>query len=145
MFIIPYLVLAAVALLFSFICYMMFFGVPGRKKTADHREIEKKASEVPSREDIVNKVPLPKSEPHKEKKLYTDEKTQILPPRLGKTKKAEADEEKTKIFSKEELEKRQKGILCRMPRDRSRQNPILSSSMRNRMWISLKNTLSNIS
>ena len=39
MFIIPYLVLAAVALLFSFICYMMFFGVPGRKKTADHREI----------------------------------------------------------------------------------------------------------
>lgn len=105
MFIIPYLVLAAVALLFSFICYMMFFGVPGRKKTADHREIEKKASEVPSREDIVKKVPLPKSEPHKEKKLYTDEKTQILPPRLGKTKKAEADEEKTKIFSKEELEK----------------------------------------
>ena len=84
---------------------MMFFGVSGRKKTADHREIEKKASEVPSREDIVKKVPLPKSEPHKEKKLYTDEKTQILPPRLGKTKKAEADEEKTKIFSKEELEK----------------------------------------
>ena len=58
MFIIPYLVLAAVALLFFFICYMMFFGVSGRKKTADHREIEKKASEVPSREDIVKKVPL---------------------------------------------------------------------------------------
>lgn len=33
MFIIPYLVLAAVALLFFFICYMMFFGVPeGRKR-----------------------------------------------------------------------------------------------------------------
>ena len=40
MFIIPYLVLAAVALLFFFICYMMFFGVSGRKKTADHREIK---------------------------------------------------------------------------------------------------------
>ena len=139
MFIIPYLVLAAVALLFFFICYMMFFGVSGRKKTADHREIEKKASEVPSREDIVKKVPLPKSEPHKEKKLYTDEKTQILPPRPKPMRR------RRKFSPRKNWKKRQKGILCRMPRDRSRQNPILSSSMRNRMWIPLKNTLSNIS
>lgn len=145
MFIIPYLVLAAVALLFSFICYMMFFGVPGRKKTADHREIEKKASEVPSREDIVKKVLSPRANRIRKRSSIRMRRRRFFHQGLERRRKPKPMRRRRKFSPRKNWKKRQKGILCRMPRDRSRQNPILSSSMRNRMWISLKNTLSNIS
>lgn len=95
MFIIPYLVLLAVALLFFAITYLLVFGLPkGRKqRTSDRVETVKTAS---------------KDQKDKEKTAhkFNDDATQVIPLKSVRDKKAsfDDDEGKTKVFTRESFE-----------------------------------------
>lgn len=102
MFIIPYIVLAAVTALFLLVSYFLVFGLPGKKK----KEIQE---ETAADLEKTMEIPLPLKEKEEAKKAAeepVDEATQILPSlgRHGASKAQDLEEEKTKVFSRKELE-----------------------------------------
>ena len=102
MFIIPYIVLAAVTALFLVVSYFAVFGFKKKKEET----VNKKPVEPSMDLEKTMEIPVPKKEEKKERKVSSaEEATQILPS-LGayKEKKAALEEEKTKIFSRKELE-----------------------------------------
>ncbi len=100
MFIIPYIVLAAVTALFLVVSYLLVFGLPGKKKKENWEETMELEKTM--------EIPLPVKEQKEEKQSSVsdvDEATQILPRISRDTKKEqELEEEKTKIFSRKEME-----------------------------------------
>lgn len=98
MFIIPYLVLAGVALLFFIVLYGLLFGFSSRKKVSG---------------DTVKIPPMPKRHTRKPQKkaeekkpLFTDEKTQIISFKSrGPAASAETASEETKVFTRDDLKK----------------------------------------
>ena len=113
MVILPYIVLAAVTALFLVVSYLLVFGLPGRKKKA--RKVQPK----PAKElEQTMELPRVRREKQGEKvsSVLTDERTQILPRISKDTKKTEAlEEEKTKVFSRKEIEKTASFEAPKMP------------------------------
>ena len=95
MFIVPYLVLVGVAALFFIIVCLLVFGLPGKKKSDPAFEDLEKTMEIP-----------PVSAEKKKVSENADaEVTQIIP--RAELKKA-ADEERTRVFAKDEIPKAEK-------------------------------------
>lgn len=104
MAIIPYIVLAAVTALFLLVSYVLVFGLPGKKKKK-----ERVKEDITAQIDKTMEMPPLRQKqeaPAKKAPVFTDEKTQIIPSISRQVEqKVEMEEEKTKIFSRDEIEK----------------------------------------
>lgn len=102
MVIIPYIVLAVVALLFFFISYIVICGVPKRFKKGS--TVSDDTVEIPLKK-AAKAAEAPKPDMQAAAKSKVDDSTQIIPVKRNRPKpvRFEDDEEKTRVFNRKDF------------------------------------------